>query len=238
MIAILGLTTHSDWIAKKAKLFHINYKFVVFKTNKNWSLLRLFSCHLGTMVFPETIDPGDSMAAAMENIAISDPDGPSEDKTGRGQDMEVDNFGLGGCIGSSDTSGLKETLIHEGDEEFNGFQGFQEEEVQVSLRRGEILKSLVERHEIVDGKSECQVTEPPKMGTGSRTRIKVYLLEDFPTESLNSTKLPLGKIFCILIKLFKILFVGKAVMLNFFYNLLQNTHRNDHSNPHLDTHPT
>ena len=53
------------------------------------------------MVFPETMDPGEVMAIAMNIIVLSDPDGQDPDKTGRGQNIEADNLGLGGGVESS-----------------------------------------------------------------------------------------------------------------------------------------
>ena len=38
------------------------------------------------MVFPETLDPGEAMAIAMNNIVLSDPDGQDPDMTGQGED--------------------------------------------------------------------------------------------------------------------------------------------------------
>ena len=55
------------------------------------------------MVFPETMDPGEAMAIAMNNIVLSDPDGQDPDMRGRGQNIEADNFGLGGGVESSNT---------------------------------------------------------------------------------------------------------------------------------------
>ena len=65
-------------------------------------------------------------------------------------------------------------------------------------------------------KVQDQVTEPSKIGEGSRSRVKVYLLNDYPTEVINSTKLPLGR----------------QVVLNFFFNLLEDSDQTKHSNPH------
>ena len=60
------------------------------------------------------------------------------------------------------------------------------------------------------------MTEPSKIGEGSRSRVKVHLLNDYPTEVINSTKLPLGR----------------QVVLNFFFNLLEDSDQTKHSNPH------
>ena len=189
------------------------------------------------MVFPETLDPGEAMAIAMNNIVLSDPDGQDPDMTGRGQNLEADNLGIGGGVESSNTFDLKDTSK---EEVIEGFHGFEQQEIQASVRRGEIHQSVVdsetwglitttideekgteaesvtESHAVVGEKSKKQVSEPPKIGEGSRTRVKVYLLNDYPTEVINSTKLPLGR----------------QVMLNFFFNLLEDSDRNKHSNPH------
>ena len=65
------------------------------------------------MVFPETMDPGEAMAIAMNNIVLSDPDGQDPDMTGRGQNIEADNLGLGGGVESSNTFDLKDTSKEE-----------------------------------------------------------------------------------------------------------------------------
>ena len=151
---------------------------------------------------------------AMNNIVLSEPDGQDPDMTGRGQNIEADNLGLGGGVESSNTFDLKDTSK---EEVIEGFHGFEQQEIQASVRRGEIHQSVVdsetwdlitttideekgteaesvtESHAVVGEKSKKQVSEPPKIGEGSRTRVKVYLLNDYPTEVINSTKLPLGR---------------------------------------------
>ena len=69
------------------------------------------------MVFSETMDPGEVMAIAMNIIVLSDPD-----KTGRGQNIEADNLGLGGGVESSNTFDLKDTSEEEVIEEFHRFE--------------------------------------------------------------------------------------------------------------------
>ena len=46
---------------------------------------------------------------AMNNIVLSEPDGQDPDMTGRGQNIEADNLGLGGGVESSNTFDLKDT---------------------------------------------------------------------------------------------------------------------------------
>ena len=46
---------------------------------------------------------------AMNNIVLSEPDGQDSDMTGRGQNIEADNLGLGGGVESSNTFDLKDT---------------------------------------------------------------------------------------------------------------------------------
>ena len=86
------------------------------------------------MVFPEIMDPGEAMAIAMNNIVLSDPDRPDPNMTGRGQNLEADNFGLGGGVESSNTFYLKDTLEEEVMEDFHGFE---QQEIQASVKRGE-----------------------------------------------------------------------------------------------------
>ena len=74
------------------------------------------------MVFPETMDPGEVMAIAMNIIVLSDPDGQDPDKTGRGQNIEADNLGLGGGVECSNTFDLKDTSEEEVIEEFHRFE--------------------------------------------------------------------------------------------------------------------
>ena len=68
------------------------------------------------------MDPGEAMAIAMNNIVLSDPDGQDPDMTGRGQNIEADNFGLGGGVESSNTFDLKDTSEEEVIEEFHRFE--------------------------------------------------------------------------------------------------------------------
>ena len=70
------------------------------------------------MVFPETMDPGEAMAIAMNNIVLSEPDGQDSDMTGRGQNIEADNLGLE----YSNTFDLKDTSAEEMIEEFHRFE--------------------------------------------------------------------------------------------------------------------
>ena len=74
------------------------------------------------MVFPETMDPGEAMAIAMNNIVLSEPDGQDSDMTGRGQNIEADNLGLGGGVECSNTFDLKDTSEEEVIEEFHRFE--------------------------------------------------------------------------------------------------------------------
>ena len=93
------------------------------------------------MVFPETMDPGEAMAIAMNNIVLSDPDRPDPDMTGRGQNLEADNLGLGGGVESSNTFYLKDTSEEEVMEDFHGFE---QQEIQASVKRGEFHQSVVD----------------------------------------------------------------------------------------------
>ena len=43
------------------------------------------------------------LAIPMNNIVLSYPDGQDPDMTGRGQNIEADNLGLGGGVESSNT---------------------------------------------------------------------------------------------------------------------------------------
>ena len=63
------------------------------------------------------MDPGEVMAIAMNIIVLCDPD-----KTGRGQNIEADNLGLGGGVESSNTFDLKDTSEEEVIEEFHRFE--------------------------------------------------------------------------------------------------------------------
>merc|ERR1712131_399910 len=81
------------------------------------------------------------MAIAMNNIVLSDPDRPDPDMTGRGQNLEADNLGLGGGVESSNTFDLKDTSEEEVIEEFHGFE---QQEIQASVKRGEFHQSVVD----------------------------------------------------------------------------------------------
>ena len=59
---------------------------------------------------------------AMNNIVLSEPDGQDPDMTGRGQNIEADNLGLGGGVECSNTFDLKDTSEEEVIEEFHRFE--------------------------------------------------------------------------------------------------------------------
>ena len=143
---------------------------------------------------------------------------PRHDRAGRGQNIEADNLGLGGGVESSNTFDLKDTSEEEVIEEFHRFE---QEEIRNSSfcqegrmsseccwywnlgfdpncnwwrnRHGWRNRSCYRKSWCSWWKVQDQVTEPSKIGEGSRSRVKVYLLNDYPTEVINSSKLPLGK---------------------------------------------
>ena len=106
----------------------------------------------------------------------------------------------------------KEKNSHDGHSqgEIDGFPGFSEEDIEQARQRGEDLidkyRCLTQHAPLPSKASEdAKVKERPKMGTGSSSRVKIYLLDVFPSEGLSYAKIPKG--------------VG--VMARFFYHLLQ-----------------
>ena len=116
---------------------------------------------------------------AMNNIVLSEPNGQDPDMTGRGRNIEADNLGLGGGVESSNTFYLKDTSEEEVIEEFHGFE---QQEIQASVKRGECHQNVVDTEtwdliptaidEETDTDEETEAVTESHDVVGERSKIK------------------------------------------------------------------
>lgn len=102
---------------------------------------------------------------------------------------------------------LQDTISPEKEKNSQGFSGFSEEEIAEAKRRGEDLRSLGLTKPQLPSKEcdDAKVKEGPRIGDGSSSRIKIFLVNEYPSDGLSASKLP----------------KSRGVMARYFHHLLQ-----------------
>ena len=101
-----------------------------------------------------------------------------------------------------------------------GFSGFRDDEIFVASNKGQVFSEFIssfDKQIDISKQGEKEKTKSnPSFGHGSSSRIKIFMFEDYPIETLSKKKLP------------KV----NSVMLNFFHHLISDEGRAQNNNKH------
>lgn len=103
-----------------------------------------------------------------------------------------------------------------------GFSGFSDTEINKARDRGEELrdkiKAVTQPQLTSKASQDAKVKEGPKLGDGTFSRVKIFLLDENPSQGFSFAKIPKSK--------------TKQVLARYFFHLLQDTERTDNANPY------
>ena len=98
------------------------------------------------------------------------------------------------------------------------FSGFCDDEILVASNKGQVFSEFIssfDKQIDISKQGEKEKTKSnPSFGHGSSSRIKIFMFEDYPIETLSKKKLP------------KV----NSVMLNFFHHLISDEGRTQNNN--------